>query len=80
MARTRGLRPPARARHRLHRPPARRELLKLPPGTLVVQAKDPEGNGFSLVADIDVPCAYRQGQWGGEIAKGTGAVCLWPLD
>jgi hypothetical protein len=56
------------------------QLLKLPPGTLVIQAKDPEGNGFSPVADIDAPCAYRQGRWGGEIAKGTGAVCLWPLD
>jgi hypothetical protein len=56
------------------------QLLKLPPATLVVQAKDPEGNGFSLVADVDAPCAYRQGQWGGEITEGTGAVCLWPLE
>jgi hypothetical protein len=56
------------------------QLLRLPPGTLVVIAKDPEGNGFSPVAGIDQPCAYRQGQWGGEIAAGTGAVCLWPLD
>lgn len=55
-------------------------LLKLPPATLVVLARDPEGNGFSPVADIDAPCAYRQGRWGGEITEGTGAVCLWPMD
>jgi hypothetical protein len=56
------------------------ELLKLAPGTLVVTAMDPEGNGYSPLAGIDAPCAYRQGQWGGEITEGTGAVCLWPLD
>jgi hypothetical protein len=56
------------------------QLLKLAPATLVVTAMDPEGNGFSPVAGIDAPCAYRQGQWGGEITEGTGAVCLWPLD
>jgi hypothetical protein len=56
------------------------QLLKLAPATLVVTAIDPEGNGFSPVAGIGAPCAYRQGQWGGEITEGTGAVCLWPLD
>ncbi len=55
-----------------------RELAKLPVGTLVVLSRDPEGNGFSPLAEV-IPCAYQQGQWDGEISDGTGAVCLWPV-